>query len=206
MPSKFRVRYIFRPVVNLIAKGSRKLGITPNIATIIMLSFAILSFISISCFYNLLLFAIFIFLCGIFDGVDGAIARLTNKETKFGGFFDSTMDRFSEFFIFLGLLIYFWDQLLWDFIDMKLIIFIAFLFSILISYSRARADIIYKGDYDIGLMARSERFFYLFIAMFVAFFIGLANEFIFLYMWLVIGTFIFRAIKINNQIKNNLGK
>jgi len=39
MASKFRLRYIFRPLVNLIAKGLIRIGVTPNLATIIMLSF-----------------------------------------------------------------------------------------------------------------------------------------------------------------------
>lgn len=201
MPSKLRVRYIFRPIVNLIAKGLSKIGVTPNIATFLMLIFAIFSFISLVFFYNLLYFAIFIFITGIMDGCDGAIARLTNKSTKFGGFFDSIMDRFSEFIIFLGLLIFCWYQLLWNLIDMKLIIFISFLATIMISYTRSRAENFYKGDFDVGLMARSERLFYLMITSLIAFFYGFFNEFLFLFMWLLIGTAIFRYIKISKQIK-----
>ncbi len=135
------------------------------------------------------------------DGCDGAIARLTNKSTKFGGYFDSVMDRISEFFIFLGLYIYNQNQFLWDKIDMKLIIFIIFLASIMISYSRARAENFFKGDFDIGLMARSERLFYLVITMIISFFWNFDQEFLFLFMWLVLGTFIFRIVKIYNLIK-----
>ncbi|TFG01414.1 MAG: CDP-alcohol phosphatidyltransferase family protein [Promethearchaeota archaeon] len=203
MPSKLRVRYIFRPLVNLIAKGLSKIGVTPNVATILMLIFAIFSFISLVFFYNLLYFAIFIFITGIMDGVDGAIARLTNKSTKFGGFFDSIMDRFSEFIIFLGLFIFCWDQLLWNLIDMKFIIFISFLASIMISYTRSRAENFYKGDFDVGLMARSERLLYLMITSIIAFFYGFFNVFLFILMWLVIGTGIFRFHKLSFLIKEN---
>ena len=206
MPSKLRVRYIFRPLVNLIAKGLSKIGVTPNVATILMLIFAILSSISLIIFNNLLYFAIFILITGIMDGVDGAIARLTNKSTKFGGFFDSIMDRFSEFIIFLGLFIFCWDQILWNLIDMKLIIFISFLATIMISYIRSRAENFYKGDFDIGLMARSERLFYLMITSLIAFFYGFFNEFLFIFMWLVIGTAVFRFLKISNQIKEQESK
>ena len=193
MASKFRIRYIFRPLVNLIAKGLIRIGVTPNLATIIMLSFSVVSFISLVFLGNLLFFSIFVFITGIMDGCDGAIARLTGKSTKFGGFFDSFMDRFSEFFIFLGLLIFNKDKFLWGFIDMKLIIFISFLVSIMISYSRARAEVFFKGDFDIGLMARSERLFYLFITMTIAFFYGFMKEFLFIYTLLVIGTFLFQT-------------
>jgi len=141
------------------------------------------------------------------DGCDGAIARLTNKSTKFGGFFDSFMDRTSEFFIFLGLYIYSQDQLLWNCFDMKLIILISFLASIMISYTRARAEVFFKGDFDVGLMARSERLLYLVIISIISFFYDFFNLFLFIFMWLVIGTFLFRMINIyyiikkrNNQI------
>jgi len=206
MASKFRLRYIFRPLVNLIAKGLIRIGVTPNLATIIMLSFSVLSFISLVFFRNLLCFSILVFITGIMDGCDGAIARLTNRSTKFGGFFDSIMDRFSEFFIFLGLLIFSKDKFLWGFIDMKLIIFISFLASIMISYSRARAEVFFKGDFDIGLMARSERLFYLFITMTIAFFYDFMKEAIFFYMWLVIATFFFRMTHIYFQIKREITK
>jgi len=146
-----------------------------------------------------------IFCCGLFDGVDGAIARILNKDSSKGAFIDSTMDRFSEFVIFLGILIYCWNETLWTFLDMKLIIFIAFTSTIMISYSRARGETIYKGDYDVGLMARSERLFYLFIISIIVYFYSeLFNIFLFIYMLLVIATFIFRGLKINKQIKENL--
>jgi phosphatidylglycerophosphate synthase len=201
MPSKFRFRYLFRPVVNLLAKGLIKLGITPNLATIIMFCFSILSFVSLLIFRNLISFSIFIFLTGIMDGVDGAIARLTNKSTKFGGFFDSVMDRTSEFFIFFGLYIYTQNQLLWNFIDMRLVISFCFIASIMISYTRARVEVFFKGDFDIGLMARSERLFYLVIISIISFFYNFFNLFLFIFMWLTIGTFLFRLIKIYYLIK-----
>jgi phosphatidylglycerophosphate synthase len=204
MPSKFRLRYIFRPIVKGIAKGLIKIKITPNLATIIMVSISILSFISLIFLQNLILFSIFVFFTGIMDGVDGAIARLSNKISSFGGFFDSFMDRISEFVIFLGLLIFCWDHLLWGFLDVKIILYISFLASIMISYSRARAQIIFKGDFDIGLMARSERLFYIFITMLIAHFYGFISEFLFTFMWLVLGTFLFRVTKIYFQLKKSI--
>jgi len=205
--SKFRLRYIFRPLVNLIAKGLSKIGVTPNLATIIMLCFAIFSFISLVFFQNLLIFAILVFITGIMDGCDGAIARFTNKSSAFGGFLDSIMDRISEFVIFLALLIFTWDQFLWDLIDMKLIIFITFLAAIMTSYVRARAENFFKGEFnkrefDIGLMARSERLFYLVITSIITFYMNaFYNEFLFLFMCLVLGTAFFRFLRINSQIK-----
>jgi len=184
----------------VLAKGLSKMGVSPNIATVIMLIFSILGFISITLFSNLILFSIFIFLTGIFDGIDGAIARLTKKATIFGGFFDSLMDRISEFIIFLGLLIFCWDKMLWDFLDMKIIIFISLFTSLMISYTRVRAEVFFKGDFDVGLMARSERLFYLFVTMLIGNFYGFINEFLFLFMILVIVTIYIRYLRIKKAL------
>ena len=201
--SKFRLRYIFKPLINLIAKGLIRLGVTPNTATVIMTCFSILSFVFLVGFQNLIGFSISVFFTGIWDGVDGQIARLTNKITKFGGFLDSFMDRISEFIIFMGLLIFSWDFILWNSLDVSIIIYISFLTSIMISYSRARAEFFFKGDFDIGLMARSERLFFIFISMLFAFFYGFVSEFLFIFMCLVLGTFVFRVIRIYYIIKKN---
>ena len=204
MPSKLRLRYVFRPVVKLIAKGLSKIGVSPNFATIIMFAFAISSVIFLLFMprpLNLVIFAILIFITGIMDGVDGAIARLTDKSTQFGGFFDSVMDRLSEFVIFFGLLIYCWNQKLWTLIDVKLIVLTSFLATLMISYMRSRAENFYRGDFDVGIMGRSERLFFLFISALIAYFYGYYNELLFLFMLLVIGTAIFRYIKISQQLK-----
>ncbi|GAH34220.1 unnamed protein product, partial [marine sediment metagenome] len=69
-------------------------------------SFSIFSFVALVYFSNLFLFSILVFMTGFFDGVDGAIARLKGRATIFGGFFDSVMDRMSEFVIFFALIMY----------------------------------------------------------------------------------------------------
>ncbi len=171
MPSKLRLRPIFAPIVKLLAKGFSKIGITPNIATVLML---VCSGVSVYFLFmnNLLWFGIFLFITGIMDGVDGAIARITQKSSPFGGFFDSTSDRLSEGIIFAGLIatrqIYF---LILPELSLLLIIS-AFMLSFLFSYMRARIEIIQKGyDTNIGVMARSERLFFLFIISLLSHFI-----------------------------------
>ena len=202
MASKFRLRRIFRPLVKGVAHLLSRVGLSPNLATIIMLSFSIISFILLVFLSNLLLFSIFVFATGFFDGVDGAIARKQKKVTKFGGFFDSLMDRISEFVIFLALLIYSWNSALWGIVDMKIIILVSFVSSVMISYLRARAEVFFKGDFDFGLMARSERLFYLVVTMLVANFIGYVNEFLLIFMLLVLATAFFRYFKIAKLIKD----
>jgi len=201
MASKFRLRRIFKPLVKSVAKILSKIGVSPNLATFIMFSFSIFSFVALVCFSNLFLFSILVFITGFFDGVDGAIARIKERATLFGGFFDSVMDRMSEFIIFFALLFYSWNNLLWGIIDMKLIIFVSFLSSIMISYLRSRAEVFFKGDFDIGLMARSERLLYLVITMMIAYFIGYVNEFLFIFMLLVVATAFFRYFKIAKLLR-----
>ncbi|MEJ2250246.1 MAG: CDP-alcohol phosphatidyltransferase family protein [Candidatus Lokiarchaeota archaeon] len=206
MPSKYRLRYIFRPIIKVLAKALVKLHLSPNQATILMLIMSLCGFFSLVFLSDFILFAIFVFLTGIFDGIDGMIARLTEKRTSYGGFFDSVMDRFSEFFILLALLINFWNQKLWIFIDMRLVIVLSIIASLMISYTRARAENLFKDDYDYGLMARSERLFYLFLTMLIAYFINFATLFLFIYMLLVWATAIFRFIKIEKIISRNTEK
>jgi len=201
MASKFRLRRIFKPLVKSVANILSKIGVTPNLATFIMLCFSILSFVALVCFSNLFLFSIFVFVTGFFDGVDGAIARIKGKATIFGGFFDSVMDRISEFVIFFALLLFSWNSFLWG-IDMKIVVIVSFLSSIMVSYLRARAEVFFKGDFDFGLMARSERLFYLVITMMIANFYGYVNEFLFIFMLLVLATAFFRYFKIVKLIKD----
>ncbi|MHA1459115.1 MAG: hypothetical protein ACTSQR_05555, partial [Promethearchaeota archaeon] len=74
MASKYRLRRIFRFFVKKVAHLLSRLGLSPNLATITMLSFSIISFILLVFLSNLLLFSLFVFATGFFDGVDGAIA------------------------------------------------------------------------------------------------------------------------------------
>ena len=89
-----------------------------------------------------------------FDMLDGAVARATGTITRFGGFLDSTLDRYSEAVVFGGLLIY----LLGTEDDEigALLVFVATVGALLISYARARAE---AAGYtaSVGLVARPER-------------------------------------------------
>ena len=113
---------------------------------------------------------------------------------------DSTLDRFSEIVIFFGIFIYCSDKLLFGFIDMKLIIYLSIFSTLMISYSRTRGENIIKGDFDIGLMARSERLLFLVIASILSVFWTIFNELLFIYMLLVASTAIFRFLKIHKII------
>lgn len=96
-------------------------------------------------------------LSGFFDILDGALARLTNQVTKFGGVLDSTLDRLSEAAILIGIMAFFlfhagseWFQ--W----ITLLIGLTLIFSFLVSYIRSRAEA--AGiECQVGIFTRAER-------------------------------------------------
>ncbi len=97
---------------------------------------------------------ILIIVCGTLDILDGKVAAGTNKTSVFGAMFDSTLDRYSEFFIYLGLAVYFRSHwALW-------IIFFTLLGSTMVSYTRARAEGL-EIECKIGVMQRAERMVFL---------------------------------------------
>ncbi len=74
---------------------------------------------------------------GIFDMVDGRVARATNQVTQFGGFFDSIIDRYSDVALFFGLLVYYARANRFFYVVMVAFVMIS---SVMVSYARARAE------------------------------------------------------------------
>jgi CDP-diacylglycerol--glycerol-3-phosphate 3-phosphatidyltransferase len=98
-----------------------------------------------------------ILLGGFFDILDGRIARLTSLGSKFGAFYDSTLDRISEIAVFLGMLSLYNDyRLQLGDVGMIYLIMLAMAGSLMISYTRARAEAL-GLDCRVGLMPRAER-------------------------------------------------
>jgi CDP-diacylglycerol---glycerol-3-phosphate 3-phosphatidyltransferase len=94
---------------------------------------------------------------GFFDILDGRVARLTGLGSKFGAFYDSTLDRISEIVVFLGILSLYnsYRQELGD-VGMIYLVMLAMAGSLMISYTRARAEAL-GLDCRVGLMPRAER-------------------------------------------------
>jgi CDP-diacylglycerol--glycerol-3-phosphate 3-phosphatidyltransferase len=90
---------------------------------------------------------------GIFDMVDGRVARATNQVTIFGGFFDSVIDRYSDVAIFFGLLVYYARANRFFYVVMVALVMIS---SIMVSYTRARAESLITLC-KVGFMERPER-------------------------------------------------
>ena len=89
----------------------------------------------------------------IFDFIDGKVAHITNTVSRFGAFWDSTLDRFSDIALFLGL-IYLYASLRRT--DYVMVASLAMMFSIMTSYARARAESLIDKC-KVGFMERPER-------------------------------------------------
>jgi CDP-diacylglycerol--glycerol-3-phosphate 3-phosphatidyltransferase len=129
-----------------------KSRIKPNTLTCIALAISIIAAVTIATKY-LLIGGILVLISGLFDILDGAVARLTNKVTRFGALLDSTFDRISDAALFLGLFILYLPS--GGTIEMVLI-FLALVGSLLTSYIRARAEAI-GINCTVGLFTRAER-------------------------------------------------
>jgi len=96
---------------------------------------------------------IMILISGAMDMVDGRLARLNNQAHPAGALFDSVIDRYSELFMFLGFCYYTITQ---DYFMTSLFCFIAMIGSIMVSYTRARAEGL-NVNASVGIMQRPER-------------------------------------------------
>lgn len=140
-----------------------QLGMTANMATVIgfVLNAGVAAVIAAG---HPLAGGILLLVASAFDMVDGAIARATGSVSKFGGFFDSTVDRYSEIIVYLGLLIWLNESRSDDL--GSILVLIAATGALMISYARARAEAIGYGA-SVGLVARPERVVLLAICLIV---------------------------------------
>src|ERR1035437_4284905 len=90
---------------------------------------------------------------GLFDMVDGRVARATKQVTLFGGFFDSVIDRYSDLALYMGLLVYYASINRFFYIVLTAIVMTG---SVMVSYSRARAENTIPKC-KVGFLERPER-------------------------------------------------
>ena len=105
-------------------------------------------------FVRMFLYAALVIIgAGIFDMVDGRVARQTNQVTVFGAFFDSVIDRYSDVALFFGLLVYYARGNRFFYVVLVAFVMVT---SLLVSYTRARAEALI-GKCKVGFMERPER-------------------------------------------------
>jgi len=147
------------PVVRILSKS----GITPNALTFINLALNIIAAYVIAT-GHFLLGGVLVLVAGLFDLLDGALARFTKQTTRFGAILDSVADRISEAAILCGLLIWYIPQ---EEISLEIVlIFVVLIGSFLVSYIRARAEGL-GWQCQVGLFTRAERVIVLAIGLLV---------------------------------------
>ena len=149
-------------IINPFVRGLIKVGVTPNTVTniglLLNIGVAVIFIIGaeksnrgqleyVGWAGALVLFA------GLFDMLDGQVARLGNMSSKFGALYDSVLDRYSEMIMFLGICYYLISH---HYFLSSLFAFIALIGSMMVSYTRARAEGL-GVDAKGGLMQRPER-------------------------------------------------
>ena len=139
-------------VIRLIVRGLALSRIHPNVLTFLGLV------INIAAAYLLAVGqfrwgGVVIIGAGLFDMVDGRVARETHRVTRFGGFFDSVLDRYSDLALLVGLLVWYGSINRSSYVVLTAIAMIA---SVMISYTRARAENSIPAC-KVGFMERPER-------------------------------------------------
>jgi CDP-diacylglycerol---glycerol-3-phosphate 3-phosphatidyltransferase len=143
---------IFGPIINGIVTALALSRVHPNVLTFIGLLINI---------WAAFLFAagkfrwagVVLTGAGLFDMVDGRVARETNRVTRFGGFFDSVLDRYSDLALLMGLLVYYGIINRPFYVVLTAIVMTA---SVMVSYTRARAENSIPTC-KVGFMERPER-------------------------------------------------
>lgn len=136
-----------------VGRAFARLGVTPNMATLIGFGLNVIVAIILASGYPRIA-GVALLIASAFDMVDGAIARSTGKISTFGGFLDSTVDRYSEIVVYIGLLI--WLNTTGDDHLGSLLVLVSATGALMISYARARAEAIGQKA-SVGLVARPER-------------------------------------------------
>ncbi len=155
-----RMRVLFKGVLDAIGGFFNSLGVSPNTMTLIGVAGNAVAAVLLG--YGYIVAGGVVFLAmGLFDALDGTMARLRNNPTAWGGFLDSVSDRYSELMVYGGLLVYYaLHNSFWG---------VAFAYgaasgSVLVSYTRARAASL-GAEVKIGLFTRLERFLVLSVAL-----------------------------------------
>ncbi len=143
---------ICRAILNLMVRGISLLGVNPNLLTFVGFLITLLAayYLAEGRFFDA---GIVIIFSGVFDMLDGRLARITNKVTKFGAFFDSVLDRYSDMALFLGLLIHYARIEEMTYLVLAGVVMMG---AVMTSYTRARAESLIPLC-KVGFMERPER-------------------------------------------------
>ncbi len=146
-------------------------GLSPNAWTVLAIFPAIMGFITLSICHNLLESFFYFLAAGVIDAIDGAVARVTSRVSALGGFLDGVIDRYVEFLLYLGLLLFLMDSgkefLVPDYVWIMLLLFGAIMPTFIRAYADHRRVITDPRDLRRmgGLLERAERLTLLYAGM-----------------------------------------
>ena len=145
------LRKSLRPALEKVGKGFAATGLSPNFWTVVGLVIALASAVvyGMGMEFGLIIGGILLLVSGFFDMVDGQVARVTGKTSKKGEYLDSMFDKISEVAIFLGILVGGYAE--------PYLVLLAITLSLLVSYARAKSDLINIKLQGIGIGERAER-------------------------------------------------
>ena len=135
-----------------IIAASVAMRIHPNTLTLIGLLINIAAAVALA-LNRFVLAGVIMIVANIFDFIDGKVAHITNTVSRFGAFWDSTLDRFSDICLFLGLIHLYANLRRTDYV---MVAALAMMFTIMTSYTRARAESLIDKC-KVGFMERPER-------------------------------------------------
>lgn len=140
-----------KPTLQNLGKAFASTGLSANFWTAVGLAFAFASAIvyGVHFQYSFVIGGILLLISGFFDIVDGQVARITGKASKKGAFLDSVFDKIAEVAIFLGILVGNYSE--------GYLVLLAITLSLLVSYTRARAESLGVQLQGIGIGERAER-------------------------------------------------
>jgi archaetidylinositol phosphate synthase len=149
------------------AKAAHKIGLTPNMLSVIGLALSLFSAVTYAMAREtqllwLLWSTILLLASGFCDTLDGVLARTHQQASVFGGFFDSLLDRYADAAVYAGVIVSGLCEPVWG--------LIALAGSLLVSYSRARAEATGIKMESVGLAERAERMIILAVASLAAIF------------------------------------
>ena len=150
------MRARLKGVVDPLAEFFIRLGLTPNMMTLLGLTLNVVGAVLIAG-GAMTAGGLFILIGGPFDGLDGAMARRLGQPTKFGAFVDSVTDRWSEMLILMGLLFYYLSSSHPQALLYSMLVFLATMGSVMVSYTKARAETL-GFDCNVGVLTRMERY------------------------------------------------
>ncbi len=142
-------------IISAMVRGLAHGRINPNLLTVIGVS------LNVGCgllfgFGHFFWAGIILIVANLFDMLDGQVARLSGRVTRFGGFLDSSLDRLSDMVVFVGLIIFYARNTEFHSTLNVFLVCAAMMGSVLVSYTSARAESLIPKC-DVGFLRRPER-------------------------------------------------